>query len=296
MAEFSEPKSTLAVIVDSTQSEFVQQALESLQGEAGWRRWSIQSISVGAMNPLERQGMLARMLDQKLFAAAAVLQVALSAEEAALFHARRVPLGILAGSMEGAHWVATDEADGGSQVAARLIRLGHRRMGILSGPDGAPECALREEGFLRKLEAEGLAFDASLLARAEGFSARQGKQACKALLSLPERPSAIFVAGGDLLAQGALSAAREAGLRVPYDLSLVGYDNLSLSQASDPPLCSVRQPLHAMALRLFRSLTDAVAKPGLPPLAQRINPLLVLRKSCAAPGLPAGLARQAVTA
>lgn len=296
MAEFSEPKSTLAVIVDSTQSEFVRQALESLQSEAGWRRWTIQSISVGEMTPAERMGMLTRMLDQKLFAAAAVLRVALSDEEAALFHARRVPLGILAGSMEGAHWVATDEADGGSQVAARLIRLGHRRMAILSGPEGAPECALREEGFLRKLSAEGLAFDASLLVHAEGFSSKQGKHACKALLGLPDRPSAIFVAGGDLLAQGALLAAREAGLRVPYDLSIVGYDNLALSQNTEPPLCSVRQPLHAMALRLFRSLTDAVAKPGTPRLAQRINPLLVLRKSCAGPGLPAGLERNPILA
>ena len=296
MPDNSQAPSTLAIIVDSLQSDFVTQAMESLQSEASWRRWKLHCLSVGAMPYSERLGMLTRMLDHGLFEAAAYLQIELTQDQAALFQSRSVPVGVLAGRLEGAHWVATDEADGGAQVAARLIRLGHRRMGIISGPAAAPECALREEGFLRKLAQEGLALDSGLLARCEGFSAKQGKLACRQLLSAADRPTAIFVAAGDLCAQGALLAAKEAGLGVPSALSIVGYGNQPFSEKAEPPLCSVRQPLHAMALRLFRSLAAAAEKPGSPLLAQRISPLLVLRKSCAAPGLPSRLERNAALA
>jgi DNA-binding LacI/PurR family transcriptional regulator len=135
---------------------------------------------------------------------------------------------------------------GGRAATRHLIELGHRRIAMISGSDRILCCRARLDGYHAALEAAGLPTDPALVVRAE-LTREDGRAAAATLLAGPDRPSAIFTAN-DLQALGVYLAAREAGLRIPEDLSVVGFDDLPVVAWVDPPLTTVHQPLTEMAI------------------------------------------------
>ncbi len=123
---------------------------------------------------------------------------------------------------------------GGFAAAQHLIDLGHRRIGMISGPEDMLCSIARVDGFRSALERSGISFDPGLV-RAGDFHVTGGHAAAEALLDLTEPPTAIF-AGSDLQALGVYEAARPRGVRIPDDLSVVGYDDLRLARWAGPPL------------------------------------------------------------
>ncbi|KXK58332.1 hypothetical protein AWW66_30385 [Micromonospora rosaria] len=123
---------------------------------------------------------------------------------------------------------------------------GHRRIGIVAGPDRILCCRARLDGYRSALEAAGLPVGPDLVARAR-LTTADGHTAARALLRRPDRPTAIF-ASNDLQALGVYQAARELGLRIPAELSVVGFDDLPIATLVDPPLTTVHQPLVEMAV------------------------------------------------
>jgi DNA-binding LacI/PurR family transcriptional regulator len=134
---------------------------------------------------------------------------------------------------------------GGRSATRHLLGLGHRRIAMISGPDHVLCCRARLDGYRSAIEAAGLEVDPGLLRRVN-LNHEEGHAAARDLLSLPERPTAIFTAT-DVQALGTYQAAREAGLRIPEDLSVVGFDDLPVVSWVDPPLTTVHQPLVEMA-------------------------------------------------
>jgi LacI family transcriptional regulator len=136
---------------------------------------------------------------------------------------------------------------GGYSATRHLIELGHRRIGMISGPVDLLCSRARMDGYRSALESAGIPLDPDLTAWGD-FHVDGGFKAAMAMLSLQagRRPTAIF-AGSDLQALGVLEAARLQHVRVPPDLSLVGFDDLPLSTWTSPPLSTVRQPLAEMA-------------------------------------------------
>lgn len=135
---------------------------------------------------------------------------------------------------------------GGSAAAQHLIGLGHRRLALITGPDHA-FCRARRGGFLSAVESAGLSVPSERIIST--FLTREhGCEAARTLLALPEgeRPTAIFT-GNDMQALGVYQAARDAGLTIPNDLSVVGFDDLPVVAWMDPPLTTVHQPLTEMA-------------------------------------------------
>ena len=129
----------------------------------------------------------------------------------------------------------------GSQMATRhLLELGHPRVACISGPPGLSPSSQRRAGWKDALEKAGVERKESDLARGD-FTARGGYLAMQALLKRRPRPTAVF-ACNDLMAFGALTAAREAGIAVPQQLSIVGFDDIDLAAFSAPPLTTVAQP------------------------------------------------------
>ncbi len=171
--------------------------------------------------------------------------------------------------------------NGGLTATRHLLELGHTRIAMIGGPERVLCSRARVDGYRAALETAGLTVDPDLV-RYGDFHVESGFKQATVLLSRPDRPTAIF-AGSDLQALGVYEAARAAGLRVPQDLSVVGFDDLPLAEWVGPPLTTVRQPLQDMAAAGTR-LAITLAR-GEKPEHRRIElaTTLVVRHSTAPP-------------
>ena len=121
-----------------------------------------------------------------------------------------------------------------------LHELGHQRIGCIAGPEEMPLCHYRLQGYVQALRRSGITVDPHYIARGN-FTYEAGASALEQLLALPKPPTAVFC-HSDIMALGALSWAKRQGLKVPDDLSIIGFDNISLAEFCDPPLTTVSQP------------------------------------------------------
>ncbi|MGK9269503.1 LacI family transcriptional regulator [Williamsia muralis] len=163
----------------------------------------------------------------------------------------KIPLVILSRDVDGAQAgrvdrVTSDNVGGGRLVADHLIELGHRRIGLISGPVANASVKLRESGFRDGLAQHGFPLDESLVHRG-AVDATTGLTGGLQLCGRADRPTAIFCVT-DYVAFGTLDATKRLGLRVPDDVSVVGYNDLDISGWSILDLTTVRQPLEDMAL------------------------------------------------
>ncbi|MBG0824512.1 LacI family DNA-binding transcriptional regulator [Planomonospora sp. ID91781] len=170
--------------------------------------------------------------------------------------------------------------NGGLAATRHLLELGHRRIGIIGGPADMLCSRARIDGYRAALETAGVAVAPELIRRGD-FLVDSGREQGRELLALADPPTAVF-AGSDLQAFGVLEAARQRGLRVPEDLSVVGFDDLPLAQSAWPSLTTVRQPLQEMAALATRMVV--ASGPGAPE-AKRVELAteLVVRESTAPP-------------
>jgi LacI family transcriptional regulator, xylobiose transport system transcriptional regulator len=170
---------------------------------------------------------------------------------------------------------------GGLAATRHLLGLGHRRIGVISGPEEILCSRARLDGFRAAMDAAGVPVDSTLL-RSGAYHTNEGIEEGRALLRLPDPPTAIF-AGNDLQAFGVYQAAREARLHIPEDLSVVGFDDLAVAKWVGPPLTTIRQPLAQMAITAAR-LVLALAR-GEQPAQTRVELAteLVIRESTAPP-------------
>ncbi|WP_298456172.1 LacI family DNA-binding transcriptional regulator [uncultured Cellulomonas sp.] len=171
--------------------------------------------------------------------------------------------------------------NGGLAATRHLVELGHRRIAVISGPTDVLCSRARIDGYRSALDQAGIPVDPALVRNGD-FFVEGGYRHGLDLLSRPDRPTAIF-AGSDFQALGVLRAARELGLRIPQDLSVVGYDDLPIVSWIGPPLTTVRQPLYEMAGTAARMVLDLAD--GIVPDNQRIDLAieLVVRESTAPP-------------
>ena len=183
--------------------------------------------------------------------------------------------------------LATPSVDIDNVASARLavnhlIELGHRRIGcITNAPLSYTAAAGRLAGYREAMAAAGLPVDPGLVVEG-AFDAASGHRAMSTMLK-QSRPDAVFVAS-DVVALGAIVALREAGLRVPEDVSVVGFDDIPLAGYFDPPLTSVRIPAHDQGLTAGRALLDRIAGREVPPRTLLPTELIV-RASTGPPGM-----------
>ena len=171
---------------------------------------------------------------------------------------------------------------GGLAATKYLVDMGHRQIGIITGPPELLCSRARLDGYRAALERAGLSVNDQLV-RPGDFRVKAGYEQAKVLFNLRKRPTAIF-AGSDLSALGVLRAAREAGFHVPEDLSVVGFDDIPLAAWITPALTTVRQPLTEMAAVAVRTLLEG-AEGGEPPRRRvELATDLIVRESTAPPG------------
>ncbi|MGN7149965.1 LacI family DNA-binding transcriptional regulator [Arthrobacter sp. SAFR-179] len=171
--------------------------------------------------------------------------------------------------------------EGGYSATDHLLQLGHKRIAMIGGREDLQCSSAREDGYISALRRAGIALDPALMVPGD-FSIEAGEAATRKLLELRDRPTAIFT-GNDDQALGAYRAARSAGLRIPEDLSVIGFDDIPAAEWIEPGLTTIRQPVVQMAETAMRALLRHLD--GDEELPQRIElgTELVVRGSTAPP-------------
>lgn len=150
--------------------------------------------------------------------------------------------------------IGSDNVAGARTATEHLISLGHRRIAHIRGRTDLESAQLREVGYRQSLAAHGIDFDASLV-RDGNYRAPQTDEAARDLLSRDDRPTAIFAAN-DLSAIRVLAIAAELGIRVPQELSVIGFDDVPEAAATTPQLTTVAQPLTEMGAQALQMLLE----------------------------------------
>ena len=153
--------------------------------------------------------------------------------------------------------VMVDNVGGAAKATQHLIGLNHRRIGFIGGPDKSNSARDRLSGYKNALAQSRHPIENNLIRKGD-FTPRSGFLSGKELIQR-ERPTAIFAAN-DQMAFGAVRAARELGLRVPDDLSVVGFDNIPFSSYFDPPLTTVEIPKYPMGAAAMEMLVNLISK------------------------------------
>lgn len=177
--------------------------------------------------------------------------------------------------------VYEDSYLGGRLAAQALTAAGHRKVAIICGDLEKHLARQRLQGFLDYLGEAGI-FVPKMWIRHSHFNFEGGVSAMQALLALPERPTAIF-ACSDTIAVGAYQVAQQAGLAIPQDLSIIGYDDIQLARFLFPPLSTIHQPKQALANLAVTALLKRIQTPDDPIQTLTVAPHFVARGSIAPP-------------
>lgn len=176
--------------------------------------------------------------------------------------------------------VTVDNVEGTRTGVTHLIALGHRDIALLNGPSQHSTAVEREQGYRQALRAAGLPLRSELVYRGD-FREAGGYQGMRTLLALPHRPKAVFVAN-NLMTLGALRALHEAGIRIPDEIAVVGFDDMPWATSLNPPLTAVSQPSQEIGAAAADLLLDRIARPERAIRHVILRTQLVVRTSCGA--------------
>ena len=172
-------------------------------------------------------------------------------------------------------YVDVDNVHGAREAVLHLLRQGRQRVATITGPLNTAAAIDRLEGYRLAFQGRGLPVDERLIAEGD-FTETSGALAMQQLLS--QQPDAVFCAS-DTMAQGAMRVIRAAGLRIPEDIAVVGYDDVPFAATLDPPLTTVRQPIERMGQEAVGLLLDLLAYPEDGPHRLVLPTELVIRAS-----------------
>jgi LacI family transcriptional regulator len=172
-------------------------------------------------------------------------------------------------------YVDVDNVNSAREMVSYLLRLGYRKVATIAGPTNMIAGSDRLQGYRLALRSRGVALDPSLIVEGD-FTEEGGYIAMQRLI--PRKPDAVFVAS-DAMAVGAMRALREAGLRVPDDVALAGFDDIPFSARSEPSLTTVRQPIQRMGALAAETLIDMISHPHPQPRRIILPTELVIRES-----------------
>lgn len=176
------------------------------------------------------------------------------------------------------NYLDAENVRGGCEATLHLLRLGHKRVATITGLKNMIAGYDRFEGYRKALEERKISFSTELVAECD-FTEESAYVATQRLLLA--KPTAIFVAS-DTMAEGALHALRDAGLRVPQDVAIVSYDDMPHAARTTPPLTTIRQPTNLMVSLAVDALIDIIHNPGTHKRHVILPIELVIRESCGA--------------
>jgi LacI family repressor for deo operon, udp, cdd, tsx, nupC, and nupG len=263
------------------------QIIESVLAQAGYTPVLCTQSAGGVTEDEYVEMLLDRQVSGIVFVSGLHADTAADHERYRRLVARKLPIVLITGYVEGleAPFVSCDDRAAAELAVSHLVALGHRRIGLISGPERFLPVQRKIAGFraamARLVDVTGPEVDALIslsLFGVEGGAAAAGR--------LLDRGVTGIVCGSDLMALGAIREARSRGLHVPNDVSVVGYDDSPLIAFTDPPLTTMRQPVTAMAVAGVTALIDEINGHAAPHSEYMFSADLVVRGSTAiAPAL-----------
>ena len=263
---------TIGVLLPNLYGEFYSEVIRGIEGAVRARRYHtlLSSVHDGPDELVSALRTLVGRVDGLVVMSpdieADVLRANLPAD---------LPVVLLGSALTGHAAVTIDNEEGAAAMVRHLAGLGHRRIALIGGAVVNTDAQARLTGYRRAVAEGGLDADPALVVGGD-FTEQSGHAAAAVLLALADRPTAVFAAN-DSMAIGALRAIREAGLDVPRDLALAGFDDIPVAQYVTPALTSVHVPIHEMGARAVEAvLADAASQTTTLPTR------LIVRESCGA--------------
>jgi len=271
----------LGLIVSDITNPFFPELVRAFEAMAAQRQYDLILTSTDYQTA-RMTNCLRRMLERKVDGVAIMtseMDVGLIKE----LSRRGVPLVFMDVGQVGPRMshVLIDYANGIRQAVDHVVALGHKRVGFITGPLDLHSARTRRQAFLDGMRAHGIKADPKLV-REGTHTAEGGQHAMAAILRSPKRPTAV-VCSNDWTAIGALHALDAAGLRVPVDVSLVGFDDIPLASYTSPPLTSVRMSAGDVGSTAFDALFRLIGGERLEGDIYQVPTKLVVRESTAKP-------------
>ena len=272
---------TIGVVVTTIADPFVAEVVGGIEETANDHGYSVFLANSNA-EP-DREIKVVRSFEERRVDGIVVTSSRVGALYVPMLSEMQVPIVLINNQHPGefVHSVMIANVEASREAAKHLIGLGHRLIAYLGNRFGHQSDMERFAGYRQALEEADLAFRPELVAHGDG-GPEGGVQAMEKLLALPEPPTAVFCYN-DMSALGALKAIRASGLRVPGDISIVGFDDLFVAQYTEPPLTTVRQPKRQMGRLAMETLLKLMGGSESEEHI-RVPGELIVRESTAPPG------------
>jgi len=280
-SDFSKRRSSvIGVLIPTTKGSIFANSTKTIQEKAQERGFSLIIANTGYDGEVE--SMLLRQFQERRLAGIILTGFAIGQENAVREMVQSgIPCVVIWEALEDSSisFVGFNNFTAAYSMTEYLIRLGHECIGLILGPYTKVRRAKRRlEGYQAALRDYGLRYDPRLVVERQP-TLHEGKEAMEKLLSVRQPPTAVFAAS-DMLAIGALAAAREKGLKVPDEVSVAGFDDIDFAAFCNPPLTTVRVPavqMGEMAVEVLMEMIEGNLRE-----AKRIilNTELVIRESC----------------
>jgi DNA-binding LacI/PurR family transcriptional regulator len=272
---------TIGVVVTNIADPFVGEVVSGIEGVAQARGYSVLLACCHA-DP-EREMRAVRLLHERRVDGILVNSSRVGALYMPLLAKLNAPIVLINNQHPGEfiYSVTIDNLSAARDATRHLLELGHRRIGYIGNQFGLQADTDRFAGYRQVLEQADIGFEPELVAHGDG-KPEGGMRGMERLLALPERPTAVFCYN-DMEAIGAMRVARQHGLRIPADLSVVGLDDVFLASYMDPPLTTIQQPMQEMGRLAAQILLD-IFSGGHPETHLTLPGKLIVRQSTAAPG------------
>lgn len=248
---------TIGVVVTTITDAFAAEVVSGIEEAAALRDYSIFLANSGA-DP-DREMRVVHTLEERRVDGIVVTASRVGALYVPMLSKMRVPIVLLNNQhpSEFAHSVMIANSEASAAATQHLIDLGHRRIAYIGDRNGRQSDTERFAGYRHALDAADLSFEPELVFHGDG-NPEGGMEGVARLMALANPPTAIFCYD-DMTAIGALRRIRMLGMRVPEDVSLIGFDDLPIVRYSDPPLTTVRQPMPQMGRQAMETLLDILA-------------------------------------
>jgi len=277
----------LGVIVSSVEDPFFGEILQGIEEVAQKSGYSL-FMAASQRDPDREQAIVQAMSEHRVDGVI-ICSAAFQAEQRRQFLAYGVPIVVVnnQAAEEYRYSIYHDDVDGSRQVTRHLLDLGHRRIAYLGNASSGRTTLDRLTGFKQEMESAGLTVPPEAIHEVQGGGAEDGLAGVDYYLALPVRPSAL-VCFNDMLAIGVLKGLAQAGIQVPDEISVTGFDNIIFSAFTNPPLTTFDQPkrfIGSEAARLVLELLNAPAggDGSEQPRVRRLKGQLLVRATTAPP-------------
>jgi DNA-binding LacI/PurR family transcriptional regulator len=276
----------LGVIVRNIDDPFFSEILQGIEDIAQGKGYSLFISS--SQNEADRERMIVKAMREHRVDGVIICSTAFSTSQSREFLDHSVPIVVVnnQAAEDYRYSIYHDDVDGSRQITRHLIELGHRRIAYLGNAISGRTTLDRLSGFKQEMEAAGLPIPDELFHQVPGGEPEHGLAGLNHFLDLTQRPTAL-VCYNDMMAIGALTGLHQAGIQVPTELSVTGFDNIVLSAFTNPPLTTFDQPKHyigAEAARLLLGMLGPDPEKNTTGLtSQTLKGRLLVRKSTAPP-------------